>query len=222
MVPEVGFARAGGKAEVLASTLGVEPGRYRKRLHQRGFAGAIVTGQQRHPRVEIQPATVSQRGDDRYSERIPGHPNALGLELNPPQEPAPGWRDRPANRCTMGIHPVTVNMYLLTKERRMDAVAADQEWLGWLQGLLTSGAEALGAELVGEPVLGLRGRSIGCRAATSGGEWWLRVVTEPACWACGPAWTGTSMPAASPRYATPQSATPPNGTIITDAPARNS
>jgi hypothetical protein len=72
----------------------------------------------------------------------------------------------------------------------MGTVAIDQKWRGWLQGLLESGAEALGADLVGAPVLGLRGRSIGCRAATSEGEWWLRVVTEPAGWANGPAWTG--------------------------------
>jgi hypothetical protein len=169
MLPEVGLARAGGKAEVLASAFRVEPGRHRKRLHQCGLSGAIVTGQHRHPRVEIQPAKVPQRGDGRHPERLPRHPDALGLELDPTHEPALGWRDRPANRCATGIHPATLNTYSPTKERRMDTVTIDQKWRGWLHGLLSSGAEALGADLVGEPVLGLRGRSIGCRAATA--EW---------------------------------------------------
>jgi hypothetical protein len=89
-----------------------------------------------------------------------------------------------------GIHTITLDTNPPTKERRMDTVTIDQKWRGWLQGLLESGAEALGADLVGEPVLGLRGCSIGCRAATAESERWLRVVTEPASWASGPAWTG--------------------------------
>lgn len=67
---------------------------------------------------------------------------------------------------------------------------ADHEWVDWLRGLLKTGADAIGAQPVGDPVLGLRGRTVGCRVATGAGDRWLRVVTEPAGWAYGPAWTG--------------------------------
>ncbi len=66
----------------------------------------------------------------------------------------------------------------------------DHEWVDWLRGLLKSGADALGAQPTGDPVLGLRGRTVGCRVAPGAGDRWLRVVTEPAGWAYGPAWTG--------------------------------
>lgn len=67
---------------------------------------------------------------------------------------------------------------------------ADHEWVDWLRGLLKTGADALGAQPVGDPVLGLRGRTAGCRVTTGAGDRWLRVVTAPTSWACGPAWTG--------------------------------
>ncbi len=67
---------------------------------------------------------------------------------------------------------------------------ADHEWVDWLRGLLKTGADALGAQPVGDPVVGLRGRTVGCRVTTGVGDRWLRVVTAPASWACGPAWTG--------------------------------
>jgi hypothetical protein len=39
-----------------AAAFGVEPGRHRHRLDQRGLAGAVLTHQKRHPRREVQPA----------------------------------------------------------------------------------------------------------------------------------------------------------------------
>jgi hypothetical protein len=67
---------------------------------------------------------------------------------------------------------------------------ADREWWGWLVGLLETAAVRCAVRLAGEPVPGLRGRTVGCRVADGHGEWWLRVVTEPAGWGYGPAWTG--------------------------------
>jgi hypothetical protein len=43
---------------------------------------------------------------------------------------------------------------------------ADHEWVDWLRGLLKTGADALGAQPAGDPVLGLRGRTAGCRVTT--------------------------------------------------------
>lgn len=64
-------------------------------------------------------------------------------------------------------------------------------WLAWLHDLLKSGADRLDVVLAGEPVHGLRDRSAGCSVTTSSkGQRWLRVVTEPAAWAGGAAWTG--------------------------------
>lgn len=69
---------------------------------------------------------------------------------------------------------------------------SDDGWLAWLHELLKSGANLLGVELAGEPVRGLRDRSVGCPVTTPKGERWMRVVTEPAPWACGPAWIGNA------------------------------
>lgn len=69
---------------------------------------------------------------------------------------------------------------------------SDDGWLEWLHDLLKSGADLLSVDLAGEPVSGLRDRSVGCPVTTPKGERWMRVVTEPAPWACGPAWTGNA------------------------------
>lgn len=69
---------------------------------------------------------------------------------------------------------------------------SDDGWLAWLHELLKSGAKLLGVDLAGEPVSGLRDRSVGCPVTTPKGERWMRVITEPAPWAYGPAWTGNS------------------------------
>ncbi len=66
----------------------------------------------------------------------------------------------------------------------------DDGWLAWLYDLLKPGADALRVDLAGEPVCGLRNRTVGCPVTTSKGERWMRVVTEPAQWATGPAWAG--------------------------------
>ncbi|MGH3928410.1 MAG: aminoglycoside phosphotransferase [Pseudonocardiaceae bacterium] len=63
-------------------------------------------------------------------------------------------------------------------------------WLAWLHDQLKSGAGRLDVGLDGEPVHGLRDRSVGCPVTTPTGQRWLRVVTEPADWAGGPAWIG--------------------------------
>ncbi len=65
-----------------------------------------------------------------------------------------------------------------------------ENWAGWLHELLKAGIDALGVDIAGEPVTGLRDRSVGCRVSTPEGARWLRVVTEPRFWATGPAWTG--------------------------------
>ena len=65
-----------------------------------------------------------------------------------------------------------------------------QEWEKWLHGLVKAGADALGVHPTGEPATGWRGRSVGCRVTSDTGERWLRVVSEPADSASGPAWTG--------------------------------
>jgi hypothetical protein len=64
------------------------------------------------------------------------------------------------------------------------------EWEDWPTDLVKAGADALGVHPVGEPAIGWRGRSVGCRVASDTGERWLRVVCEPGEWASGPAWTG--------------------------------
>ncbi|MGH3833311.1 MAG: aminoglycoside phosphotransferase [Pseudonocardiaceae bacterium] len=69
---------------------------------------------------------------------------------------------------------------------------ADREWLGWLSGLLKTGVEAFDVHLAGEVVPGLRGRTVGCPVSAGARDWWMRVVTEPAGWGHGPAWTGNS------------------------------
>lgn len=66
----------------------------------------------------------------------------------------------------------------------------DHEWTNWLAGLLTSAAKRLDVHLLDTPAPGLRGRTVGARVSDGQSEWWLRVVTEPAGWAFGPAWTG--------------------------------
>ena len=68
----------------------------------------------------------------------------------------------------------------------------DREWASWLVGLLKSAAERLDVHLLDAPSPGLRGRTVGARVSDGQREWWLRVVTEPAGWAFGPAWTGNT------------------------------
>lgn len=67
---------------------------------------------------------------------------------------------------------------------------SDDGWITWLCDLVKPGADALGAEVVGEPVRGLGNRSVGCRVATPDAVRWMRVITKSTQWAGGPAWTG--------------------------------
>lgn len=69
---------------------------------------------------------------------------------------------------------------------------SDDGWIRWLCGLLKPAADALGAEVIGEPVRGLGNRSVGCRVGTPDAQRWMRVITEPTQWAAGPAWTGNT------------------------------
>jgi len=64
------------------------------------------------------------------------------------------------------------------------------EWTSWLGELLGTAAASLRVELVGEPVPGLQGRTVGTRVRSGQTERWLRVVTEPPGWGFGPMWTG--------------------------------
>ena len=55
----------------------------------------------------------------------------------------------------------------------------DHQWVAWLRGLLKTSADPLGAQPIGDPVLGLRGRTVSCRVATGAGilglgSGWLR------------------------------------------------
>jgi hypothetical protein len=68
----------------------------------------------------------------------------------------------------------------------------DDGWIRWLCDLVEPGADALGVEVIGEPVRGLGNRSVGCRVATPNAQRWMRIITEPTQWAGGPAWTGNT------------------------------
>jgi hypothetical protein len=74
--------------------------------------------------------------------------------------------------------------------KRTEPQGMSEDWIGWLCELLKAGTDALGVDLAGEPVVGLRQRSVGCPVSTPEGQRWLRVVTEARVWASGPAWTG--------------------------------
>lgn len=69
---------------------------------------------------------------------------------------------------------------------------SDDGWIRWLCDLVKPGAEALGAEVIGESVRGLGNRSVGCRVATPDAQRWMRVITAPMQWGGGPAWTGNT------------------------------
>lgn len=67
---------------------------------------------------------------------------------------------------------------------------SDEGWIRWLYDLVKPAADLLGVEVVGDPVRGLGNRSVGCRVTKTDAQRWIRVITEPAHWASGPAWTG--------------------------------
>lgn len=69
---------------------------------------------------------------------------------------------------------------------------SDEGWIKWLCGLVKPAADALSVQVVGDLVRGLGNRSVGCRVTTTDTQRWMRVITEPAQWAGGPAWTGNA------------------------------
>lgn len=68
---------------------------------------------------------------------------------------------------------------------------ADARFAAWMRNNLTIAAEHFELEITGQPIFGWRLRSIGARVNASGGERWLRVVSQERRWAQGDAWTGT-------------------------------
>jgi len=70
------------------------------------------------------------------------------------------------------------------------ALDSNVEWTSWLDELADTAAATLQVELVGRPVPGLQGRTIGAQVRGSETDQWLRVVTEPPGWGFGALWTG--------------------------------
>ncbi|MBQ0926760.1 aminoglycoside phosphotransferase [Saccharopolyspora endophytica] len=70
---------------------------------------------------------------------------------------------------------------------------ADRRFADWMRGNLGLAAEHLAVTVTGDPVFGSRMRSIGAKARDdSGGDRWLRVVSEFPQWAHGQFWTGNA------------------------------
>ncbi|SFT09481.1 hypothetical protein SAMN05660874_05663 [Saccharopolyspora flava] len=73
------------------------------------------------------------------------------------------------------------------------AEIADRRFADWMRGNLDLAAEHMAVSVTGDPVFGWRMRSIGARARDdSGGDRWLRVVSEFPQWARGQFWTGNA------------------------------
>jgi hypothetical protein len=60
----------------------------------------------------------------------------------------------------------------------------------WMRAQLNDAARLFDADLVGDPIHGVRGRTIGGRAVTPAGERWIRVLAVPDKQAGGPLWEG--------------------------------
>jgi hypothetical protein len=66
-------------------------------------------------------------------------------------------------------------------------------WASRMLGLLKTAADDLNVDLIAQPVMGSRGRTVGCRVTPGEVEpQWLRVVTEPAGWGAGQRGRATS------------------------------
>lgn len=73
---------------------------------------------------------------------------------------------------------------------------SDAVFTAWMRDNLHRAADRFGVQVVGEPVMGWRLRSIGARADSAAGPRWLRVVSEYPEYAGGEALTGNTDAAA--------------------------